>query len=67
MKKQNNIDNVVSFAAQTISTQSSVSEESVDNDWVTRFFDSVADVSSEEMQMIWGKILAGEVNEPGSF
>lgn len=67
LKKQNNIDNVVGYAAQDLSNEKVVSEQPVDIDWVTRFFDSVSDVSSEDMQRIWGKILAGEVKQPGSF
>ena len=67
LKKQNNIENVVNYAAQDLSKEKVVSEQPVDIDWVTRFFDSVSDISSEDMQRIWGKILAGEVKEPGSF
>jgi len=67
LKKQNNIDNVVGYAAQDLSNEKVVSEQPVDIDWITRFFDSVSDISSEDMQRIWGKILAGEVKQPGSF
>lgn len=67
LKKQNNIDCVVGYAAQSLSSVEQVSDDPVDVDWITRFFDSVADVSSQEMQVIWGRILAGEVNQPGSF
>ena len=35
-----------------------------DPDWTARFFDCVQDVSSEDMQRIWAKILAGEVGKP---
>jgi hypothetical protein len=34
-------------------------------DWTARFFDCVQDVSSQDMQKIWAKILAGEVERPG--
>lgn len=34
-------------------------------DWTARFFDGAQDVSSEELQKLWGKILAGEVKSPG--
>ena len=57
IKKQANIDQTVNYAAQTLSSFNNVSDDPVDIDWVTRFFDSVADVSSEEMQIIWGKFL----------
>ena len=36
-----------------------------DPDWTARFFDYIQDVSSEDMQKIWAKILAGEVESPG--
>lgn len=36
-----------------------------DADWASRFFDYAKDVSSEEMQDVWGRILAGEVETPG--
>lgn len=38
-----------------------------DFDWYMRFYEAVGNVSDEEMQRIWAKILAGEVNRPGSF
>ena len=36
-----------------------------DPDWTARFFDCVQDVSSDDMQKIWAKILAGEIETPG--
>ncbi len=37
-----------------------------DHDWTARFFSDVQDVSSQEMQSLWAKVLAGEVGRPGS-
>ena len=42
-----------------------VDDHEPDPDWTPRFFDCVQDVSSEDMQKIWAKILAGEVESPG--
>lgn len=42
-------------------------EEAPDEDWVARFFGAIQDVSSEEMQVLWGRILAGEVRRPGTY
>ena len=42
-----------------------VDDHDPDPDWTARFFDYVQDVSSEDMQKIWAKILAGEVESPG--
>lgn len=67
IRRQNSIDNVVEIAANEIKDEQMVSQEAVDEDWIRRFFDYAQDVSREEMQMLWGKILAGEVKKPGSF
>ena len=39
----------------------------VDEEWLDRFMDSAKFVSSEEMQLIWAKVLAGEFENPGSI
>lgn len=41
--------------------------EQVDDDWMSNFFDKCRGTSNEEMQIRWSRILAGEVNKPGSF
>ena len=43
-----------------------VDDQEVDHDWIARFFNDVQDVSSEEMHVLWGKVLAGEVERAGS-
>jgi hypothetical protein len=66
-KKHKNIENIIALAAEQIEEDSKVSSEKVDSDWTTRFFNIAEDISNEEMQKLWGKILSGEVKEPGSF
>ena len=66
-KRQANIEHVTSVAASELQDESEVPNESPDEDWVTRFFNSAKDVSSEEMQHLWGRILAGEIKQPGSY
>ena len=44
-----------------------VDDTPVDPDWCTRFFDYSKDVSNEDAQIIWAKILAGEIAQPGSL
>lgn len=41
--------------------------EKVSDDWVTFFFEKSKKVNDEYMKMIWGKILAGEFNEPNTY
>lgn len=67
IQKQKNIEAVISNAYQELEKETSVSEEKVDDDWILRFFNSVEDISNEEMLSIWGKILAGEIKKPQSY
>lgn len=67
MKRQQNVEAVADNAYDELSSKDRVSEKPVDEDWKTRFFDIAKGISSEEMQHIWGKILAGEIEQPGSF
>lgn len=64
-KRQRNIRTVVEHAALELGDKD-VSNSEPDHDWTARFFNDVQDVSSEEMQSLWGKVLAGEVERPRS-
>ena len=63
-KRQRNIGAVVEKAALIIGDKE-VTDKEPDHDWTARFFSDIQDVSSEEMQLIWAKVLAGEVERPG--
>lgn len=65
IQKQINLEAIVEKAEKYLPEQ--VSDDPVDDDWRTRFFNVTKDVSGEEMQEIWAKLLAGEVAKPGSF
>ena len=60
-----NIGAAVGHAAAVLENKP-VSDDEIDPDWTTRFFNDVQDVSSEEMHVLWGRILAGEVEKPGN-
>ena len=64
---QKNIDAVLGNAIAELANETEASDDPVDNDWIYRFFNSVADISDENMQKLWGMLLAGEVIQPGSF
>lgn len=66
-KKQLNIENVTAFAAEELKDEPAVTDEPLDEDWTTRFFRIAEEVSNEEMQALWGKILAGEIKQPKSY
>ena len=71
-RKQANKDEVVRIAKETLDQQNDeVSEgsttQSLDPDWLNDFESFAEKASSEEMQMLFGKILAGEVLSPGAY
>jgi uncharacterized repeat protein (TIGR03899 family) len=65
VRRQQNIEKIVANAVQQL--PETVSKEKVDEDWTTQFFEYCQDVSNEEMQSLWAKLLAGEVALPGSY
>ncbi len=64
-KHQRNIEQVVRKAIPHIVDDSKA--EDISEDWIASFFADCRIVSDDEMQTLWGKILAGEANHPGSF
>jgi len=42
-------------------------KEKINDDWLYRWRDYASDVSAEEMQQLWGNLLAGELKAPGSY
>ena len=38
-----------------------------DMDWFIRFFEAVGGISDEDMQLLWARVMAGEVGSQGSF
>jgi len=71
IRKQLNIENVTANAVEELSNDPEVenhtNDEPIDADWTARFFETVENVSEEQMQQLWGRVLAGEVKSPGSF
>ena len=56
---------VISRSAEEVG-DGAVPDHEPDHDWTARFFSYIQDVSSEEMQSLWAKVLAGEIERPGS-
>ena len=63
-KRMANMQSIVGQAIEQMPEQ--VPDTPVDHDWTARFFDDAKDVSDKEMQKLWAKLLAGEVESPGS-
>lgn len=66
-KQLKNQKNIADIAISNSKEKTDFSEDSsINEEWLDRFMDSARFVSSEEMQLIWGKILANEFEKPGS-
>lgn len=44
-----------------------VSSESINQDWLYRWREYAGGVSDDELQTLWGALLAGEIKSPGAF
>lgn len=65
--KAKNFLSVAKLADKYFAKNSSVENQSYDFDWFIRFYETVGNISDNEIQKIWAKILAGEINNPHSF
>ena len=62
---QSNIEGITRKSVANLNEDAS--PEMLEDDWIVNFFGKCRDISDDEMQNIWARILAGEANHPGSF
>lgn len=67
MNKQQNIESIVHFAEENLKQETKVSEEPVSQTWLSNFFEFSGHIEEEDLQKIWGKLLAGEIKQPNSY
>ena len=64
-KRQHNIETITEKAISRLGGNSN--PESIEDEWLTNFFDKSRIVSDSKMQDLWSRVLAGEANSPGSY
>ena len=57
IREYNNQNDIVNIAIQNLGEDAM--PENIDVDWLAYFMDRAKNISTEDMQIIWGKILAG--------
>ncbi|HED3891632.1 TPA: DUF2806 domain-containing protein [Morganella morganii] len=63
-----NVTKALFIADDILSKDSSEpTSEDIDEDWLYRWRKNASEIKTEELQQLWGGILAGEVKSPGSF
>lgn len=67
VRRDVNVSKALLIAAEELENdESPAPEKAVDGDWIRRWRDIVGEVSSDELQSIWARLLAGEVKSPGA-
>jgi hypothetical protein len=74
IRERVNVDQVSEFAAadlksepQTAAREKNPEAPPISEDWLNAFEGEAAQMSSEQMQRLFGKILAGEIQRPSSY
>lgn len=68
VEQQRNLESIGKKAAElTFNHQVPDPQRQVDLDWISQFRESCKHTSDEEMQSLWARILAGEIEHPGKF
>lgn len=70
-RQQYNLSKAIAHAIQEINKEKTNKEnyvsDDIDNDWLNRWKGCASNFSVDDMQKLWGRILAGEVEKPGTF
>jgi hypothetical protein len=68
IRKEKNVAKSILIAEDILSQdQQEASDQSIEDDWIYSWRESAGRVSSSELQDLWGRILAGEIKQPGSY
>ena len=69
IKEQVNVEDVMGIALDQLSKSEATAEPNgvPNDDWLATLRDEAAQRSSEEMKLAFGKILAGEIESPGTY
>lgn len=69
IKQEVNQTKAILFAEELLITSSEQepSSKKVEDDWLSRWRESAGKTSNEDIQRLWGSILAGELISPGTF
>lgn len=69
LREQQNREDVLRIAAEVLRDKPPTqdSDKEIDDDWLTAFFREAAARSHDDFKTLFGRILAGEVQAPGTF
>ena len=65
MQRQKNMEDITFKAIPHL--QEDANPDDMSDDWIANFLDKGRIISDGEMQSLWGRVLAGEANVPGTY
>ncbi len=68
LRKEVNVAKAILHAEAALESETQPPKaDSPSDDWIYRWRDYASAVTAEELQLLWGRVLAGEVKTPGAF
>lgn len=68
VRKEISVNKAILYAEEELLKEDQKpSDVPINEDWLLRWRDGAASISSEELIGLWGKVLAGEVKDPGAY
>lgn len=68
VRREANVTRALLHAEEALENdQQEPPEKKVDDDWIYRWRNNASEVTTEELQDLWGRLLAGEVKAPGTY
>lgn len=68
VRREANVARAIMYAEQEfLGDETAPPDKAVEDDWLYRWRDYAAQVSAEQLQSLWGKLLAGEFKNPGHY
>ncbi len=66
--KWNNVLRIAEIAEEELrGSNTEIHSSEFDFDWFLRFFDAAGNIHADDMKQLWARVLAGEIEQPGSF
>ncbi len=68
IKKEVNISKVILYAEDELKDDTQEPpKDNIDEDWLYKWKNNASEISTEKLQQIWGRLLAGELKSPGKY
>ena len=68
IKKEINVSKAILYAEEELKNDTQEApKEDINEDWLYKWKNNASETSTEELQQIWGRLLAGELKSPGKY